>query len=132
LYGLVGEGMTLVVSTPYMDEADRCQRLALIERGRLVICATPKDLRESMKQTVAELRSSNPQAARNLLSEMPGVLGVQAFGGRIHVTIRGAELVNEIRSALETAGLDVFDLRVIAPSLEDAVIASLEGAASRA
>jgi len=125
LYGLVGEGMTLVVSTPYMDEADRCQRLALIDKGRLVTCDTPKGLRESAKQTVVDLRCADPQAARTILAKTAGILGVQAFGGRLHVTVTDASAMEQIHAALDNAGVTVADLRVIAPSLEDAVIASL-------
>ena len=130
LYGLVAQGMTLVVSTPYMDEADRCQRLALVDKGRLVKCATPKELRDSMPQTVVDLRCSIPQAARTVLAKTPGILSVEAFGERLHVTVPTRESVDKISAALKTAGLDVQDLRVVAPSLEDAFIASLEEAGS--
>ncbi|MFI5385164.1 MAG: ATP-binding cassette domain-containing protein [Fimbriimonadales bacterium] len=126
LYGLVAEGMTLVVSTPYMDEADRCQRLALIDKGRLITCATPKELRETMTKTVVDLWCSNPQAARSVLAKASGILNVQAFGERLHVTIPANASPDRIRDALVAAGLDVHDLRVVSPSLEDAFIASLE------
>jgi len=128
LYGLVGEGMTLLVSTPYMDEADRCQRLALIDKGRLVTCATPRDLRKSMRHCVADLRCSDPQRARNLLARTEGILDVQAFGSRIHATVKDGAGLAEIRRALTLGGIEIGELRAISPSLEDAVIASLSEA----
>ena len=132
LYSLVADGMTLVVSTPYMDEADRCQRLALVDNGRLIRCATPQQLREGMSQTVVDVRCSDPQAARTVLAKAPGVLSVEAFGERIHVTVPTAQAVDGIKATLEGAGVGVEDLRVVAPSLEDAFIASLEEGAAHA
>lgn len=125
LYGLVADGMTLLVSTPYMDEADRCQRLALVNKGRLIRCATPKELREAMPQTVVDLRSSNPQEARAALSKADGIVNVESFGERLHVTIPNSESFGRISEILAKAQINVEDLRIVAPSLEDAFIASL-------
>lgn len=132
LYGLVQEGMTLFVSTPYMDEADRCQRLALMNRGLLLMCDTPAKLRSSMKRTVVEVVSSAPRDARTLLFTAKGVLGVEAFGERLHATcVAGIDIAN-FRSALEADGIPVEDIRVVTASLEDAFIAALEESAPHA
>ena len=105
LYGLVAEGMTLLVSTPYMDEADRCQRLALVDKGRLIKCASPKELRKSMPQTVVDLRCADPHKARSVLGNAEGVSSVEAFGERLHVTVPTPKDVDVIPKALAGAGL---------------------------
>ncbi len=126
LYGLVADGMTLVVSTPYMDEADRCQRLALMDKGKLLLCDTPANVRRAMKSTVVDAQTSEPQRARAVLAKTPGVLSVEAFGERLHATVESADDVSRIGSSLAEAGVDIKELRVIPPSLEDAFISYLE------
>ena len=126
LYGLVADGMTLFVSTPYMDEADRCQRLALMNRGRLLTCDTPANLRSKMTRTVIEVDSPDPRVAAPLLSKQDGILAVEAFGHRLHATAARTVDIGQLRASLEAGGVQVDDMRIVAPSLEDAFIASLE------
>ena len=126
LYGLVADGMTLFVSTPYMDEADRCQRLALMNRGRILMCDTPANLRSQMKRTVIEVESITPKMVVPVLAKIEGILAVEAFGQRLHATSDRTMDPEEIRKALISAGLQISDVRVVAPTLEDAFIASLE------
>jgi len=126
LYSLVADGMTLFVSTPYMDEADRCQRLALMNKGRLLMCDTPANLRASMKHTVVEVFSPDSRKAEERLEKCKGVLAVEAFGQRLHATAETGTDPAKIRAELEADGIVVTDIRAVAPSLEDAFIAALE------
>ena len=126
LYSLVADGMTLFVTTPYMDEADRCQRLALMSRGRLLTCDTPANLRAMMKQTVIEVFSSDPRRAAARLEKCTGVLAVEPFGQRLHATTEHGTQPEKLRAELVADGIEVTDIRVVAPSLEDAFIAALE------
>lgn len=126
LYGLVTNGMTLVVSTPYMDEADRCQRLALMSKGRILMCDTPANLRRTMKRVVVDIRVDEPQRARDILARQPSVIAVEAFGRRLHATLNPEADVSRLRAAIEEAALTVHELRAVAPGLEDAFITYLE------
>ena len=127
LYGLVAEGMTLIVSTPYMDEADRCQRLALIDKGKLLTSDTPANLRKAIKRTVVDIQTPSAKRARAALTGTPHVIAVEAFGERLHATVRSEEDIPRLRETLESKGIQVEDLRPVAPNLEDAFIAYLEG-----
>jgi ABC-2 type transport system ATP-binding protein len=131
LYGLVAEGMTLFVSTPYMDEADRCQRLALMNRGRLLMCDTPANLRASISRTVIEVYSSDPRAAAARLSRCDEIIAVEAFGERLHATAKEGVDIAKLKAMMEGDGVGVSDIRIVAPSLEDAFIAAIDGGKSR-
>ncbi len=126
LYGLVADGMTLFVSTPYMDEADRCQRLALMNKGSLLMCDSPANLRKSMKRRVIEVFSPDPRKAEVRLETCKGVTAVEAFGQRLHATALPGTDPAGIRAELEADGIGITEVRVVAPSLEDAFIAALE------
>jgi len=126
LYGLVAQGMTLIVSTPYMDEADRCQRLALIADGSLITCDTPENLRLRIKRTVLDIETSSPKEARACLLASPRKFSVEAFGERLHATVADKRDEEEIRRLLGDAGIMVKEIRESAPTLEDAFIAYLQ------
>jgi ABC-2 type transport system ATP-binding protein len=125
LYGLVGQGMTLVVSTPYMDEAERCQRIALMHRGRILLCDTPENVRSRMTGAVIEVETDRMREARQVLRALPGVQSVEAFGERLHAVVGDSGQEEEIRRALESAGIPARSVRPISPTLEDAFVSLL-------
>ena len=91
LYSLLREGVTLFVSTPYMDEAERCNRVALMDKGRLLVTDRPKALKEQMHGELLEVVAEPQREAREALGGMAAVLGVQLFGDRLHVWLAHAE-----------------------------------------
>ncbi len=123
LYGLVRQGMTLVVSTPYMDEAERCNRLAFMHQGRLLRCASPRELKQNLPGDLIEVAGAPAHDLSERLRGLPFVDGLQLFGSRLHVQVaRAGEGLALIDHALRQAGVQGHTLRQIAPSLEDVFI----------
>ncbi len=115
--------LTVFVCTPYMDEAERCNRVGLLYQGRLIACDTPQGIKQMVSGELVELRPSNLQAGRDALSGLPGVLEVQTFGDMLHVFVDGAQLrIGEMRASLEDKGLTVTNVRRIEPRMEEAFI----------
>jgi ABC-2 type transport system ATP-binding protein len=127
LYELNKEGVTLLVSTPYMDEAERCTRVAFMFQGRIVALDTPDNLRKLMVGELLELLTPDERHARDLLVGQPGVLGVEIFGDRIHVVVENCErMTNPICDRLTSNGITVTSIRQINPGLEDVFVSLLK------
>lgn len=128
LYQLQQEGVTIVVTTAYLDEADRCHRVGLLHQGRLLACDTPDGLRALLPGTLLELRCDQPrQAARRLRAELPGV-SVTLFGDRIHlVCAEPPATIAAVRSLLADAAIAVSGFQPLDASLEDVFIAAVGG-----
>lgn len=120
LYDLLAEGVTIFISTPYMDEADRCHRVGIMEKGRLLISDTPEGIRKGMKTRIIEIKCANPKKAVTILRKMEGVADVVFFGDKIHVSVRSQKPdESSIKRALEKADTAPRSVRTITPSLED-------------
>jgi ABC-2 type transport system ATP-binding protein len=129
LYDLLRAGVTVFVSTPYMDEAERCGRVALIDRGRVHLCDTPEALKGRMRGTLLELAANPQRPARDVLSRMPGVSGIQVFGDRLHLWLREAAVDEAAVCAyLTNHGITDCATRRVAPGLEDVFVSLLSGA----
>ncbi len=127
LYGLVREGMTLVVSTPYMDEAERCNRLAFIHKGRVLRCASPRELKTCIPGELVEISGPDWAGISGSLAGVPGILGTQIFGNRLHVEVASAEAAIPLLSdRLGQAGHEGCSFRRIHPGLEDVFISLVE------
>jgi len=126
IHQLLQQGLTLMVSTPYLDEAERCHRVGLMHRGRLVACDAPSALRRLLPGALLELRGVSADAARGILARLPEVRGFEVFGETLHVSVgETGTALPAIRAALERAGQSGAALRQIPPSLEDVFIAVL-------
>jgi ABC-2 type transport system ATP-binding protein len=124
LYRLPTQGVAVVVSTPYMDEAERCMRLAFVREGRLLQCASPQDLKAGLRGEVVALRVSPLREARDLLLRHPQALQSTLFGEEIHVVVREAAAdLPTIVDALTRAGCHVEEARTVSPTLEDVFVA---------
>lgn len=126
LYGLVGQGMTLIVSTPYMDEAERCNRIAMMHRGRMLLCNTPAAVRHAFPGTVLEVHTECSWKARAALQKLPGVLLAEAFGDRLHVVVDGPERRADIERLLATEGVKFQSIRQVQPGLEDVFVTMMQ------
>ncbi|HSL91424.1 MAG TPA: ABC transporter ATP-binding protein [Candidatus Limnocylindrales bacterium] len=128
IHDLSGKGVTVFVTTHYMDEAEYCDRLGLIYRGELVALGTPEELKtRRMKEEVVEIRTERPQDAVGLLEGLSGVKGAALFGKAIHAVVdRAEEAVPRFRAALENGGFAVHRIGRITPSLEDVFVSLVE------
>ncbi|MDR7543759.1 MAG: ABC transporter ATP-binding protein [Armatimonadota bacterium] len=122
LYDLNQQGMTVVVATPYMDEAERCARVALLHQGRTLTVDTPAGVRARMRGTVLEVTATPRRAALTAARALPGVMGGTVFGANLHLVVSGPDLADELRAGLERRGIAVGAIRPIEPSLEDVFI----------
>ncbi|MDX2153667.1 MAG: ABC transporter ATP-binding protein [Bryobacteraceae bacterium] len=117
LYQLVKDGLTVFVTTAYLDEAERCNRVALMNRGRLVRVDTPHNLKTKLDQTCYAVKAADPREARQWLKAQPGVVSAEPSGSELHVFLtKDAPIPSR-------PGLD---FRPIVPSLEDVFIALIE------
>jgi ABC-2 type transport system ATP-binding protein len=125
---LAHQGVTVFVTTHYMDEAEYCDRLALIYRGRMIALGTPEALkREHMPEDVLELDVDRPVEALEVLSGESEVREAALFGRLLHVVVSGAEAgTPRVRGSLERAGLLVSRIEKILPSLEDVFVSLIE------
>ncbi len=122
------QGITILVSTPYLDEAERCARVALLHEGRLLALDTPDHLRASLPGIIVELIASDQPRALAEARGMDGVVDVQSFGERIHVRFAQhaqGDAVSLLTTRLTAAGLQLRGVRDVPPSLEDVFIARL-------
>ena len=123
IYTLADRGTTIFVSTHYMEEAENCHRLALMNRGRIIALDRPAALRQQMAQPILELATSNGPAAAQALRGAPGVVEAAMFGRAVHVVVedaRGAE--TRLPALLSSQGITCTGVTVVRPSLEDVFV----------
>jgi ABC-2 type transport system ATP-binding protein len=126
LYQLLKEGVTIFVSTAYLDEADRCHRVGLIHKGKLLACDTPDTLRGLMKGTILELRTSDLRRTARLLREAIPSATVGLFGDRLHLVSDDPEKDQKLAAdILAKEGIELRGIRRIEPSLEDVFVSVL-------
>ena len=129
---LLRSGLTILLTTPYLDEAERCARVALMDRGRILVDDAPQRLRDGFKGAMVELLASPKGRARELLGAASEVSDVEVFGERLHVTLPSTESGDAARAAtdlahrLTAAGVVVESSRAILPTLEDVFIARVQ------
>jgi len=125
---LAHQGVTIFVTTHYMDEAEYCDRLALIYRGRLIALGTPEQLkREHMPEDVLEVAVDRPVEALEVLARVPAAREAALFGALLHVVVADAATdLAAVRDELERAGLAVARIEKILPSLEDVFVSLIE------
>jgi ABC-2 type transport system ATP-binding protein len=131
LYELLAEGVAILLSTAYMDEAERCHRVALLHEGKRLLFGTPADLKAGMQRDVLVIRTQDPRAARDVLDGAEGIFGLVVHGDALRVTVDNAA---RRQSALEArlGTLRGSDARIekVEPTIEDLFVdaVSAEGA----
>jgi ABC-2 type transport system ATP-binding protein len=126
----LAHGLTIVMATPYLDEAERCARVVLLHEGRVLAADRPAALQEHFSGRLLDVSADTPRPPVGILAAVPGVADVQVFGDRAHVRVSGASdetVVGLIRAALERHGHQAISIRPIAASLEDVFIELIAG-----
>lgn len=120
LYQLVKDGLTVFITTAYLDEAERCNRVGLMHQGRLIQLDTPRALRTSLEETCFEVSAPDLKAVREQLKHLPGVVSAESSGATLHVfAAPGTDLSRAVAEE---------HVRTIEPSLEDVFIALIRKA----
>ncbi len=132
LYNLVARGVSVLVTTHYMDEAEHCHRLAFIQRGEIIASGSPAQIRErTMPEDVLEITPSDATAALKALREAVSAGRLHAetidpYGSRLHLIAQdAAKQQDAVQRVLEAAGVHVLGSQVIEPSLEDVFIRAM-------
>jgi len=127
LSSLLRSGITIVMATPYMDEAERCSRVGLLAQGRLLAADTPGNIKSLMRGTVIEVVCTDIRRAFAVLKGLPGVREVQLFGDRLNAVVDEPEKeVRVIEAALLREGIPILQKRILPPSLENVFISVTE------
>lgn len=128
IYELSGKGVTVFVTTHYMEEAEYCDRIGLIHRGELIAVGTPNELKTRlMREEVLDVRCERPQDAIEMLEALVSVKEVALFGNGLHVVAPDADTAKrEIHAALVSAGLHIEHIEKIKPSMEDVFVSLVE------
>lgn len=129
IYSLTGEGTTVFVSTHYMEEAEYCNRLALMNRGKLIALNSPYEIRRSTSDPLYDLNTDDSLKTVKALQGVSNILEVSMYGRSVHVTVMDDEHAEqEIREILDQRGVRVLSMRRIQPSLEDAFVSKVRAA----
>jgi len=125
-----GAGVSVLLTTPYMDEAARCHRVGFMRQGKIIAEGTPSELRATLNGRILELRGQPISLLRKVAHQDDDVEDVQAFGDRLHVRVgvdRAKVVLSRLKSTIRSEGGEVTDLRPVPPVLEDVFIALSEG-----
>jgi len=126
LYDLLREGVTIFLSTSYLDEAERCARIGLMHKGTIIVEDQPKNVRSSLAMPMMEVWTGQVRTAGEIVSTVPGVSSVSVYGDRLHIGLERKEAAAAVLDMLRREGITVQDHRDILPSLEDVFITMVE------
>jgi ABC-2 type transport system ATP-binding protein len=122
LYGLLKEKVTIFISTAYLDEAERCSRIGLLHKGKILTEDTPVNVKNALHSPMLEVWSDDARSAEKTASHIEGVKNVSIYGDRLHILLEKSELADKVVRELSSAGIKIKDHRMVLPSLEDVFI----------
>jgi drug efflux transport system ATP-binding protein len=126
LYGLASEGVAILTSTAYLDEAERCHRVALLHQGELMFCDTPAHLKARLGKGVVSVVSSEPRRLREALERAEGVSSLVLTGDGVHAVVDNpVKRIPEFQARLEAAGIPVEQIFPTTPTIEDLFVESV-------
>ena len=128
IFALAASGVTVLVTTHYMDEAERCQRVAIIDAGHIIASGTPAELRDSIGNALVEISLARPLAALRDARNAPGVRQATIYGAKLHVLLqnRADSVVTALRNHLNRAGHQVQAIAPAPLTMEDVFAALVE------
>jgi ABC-2 type transport system ATP-binding protein len=119
LHETVARGVTVVTSTAYMDEAERCDRVLLVQSGRAAALDAPATLQARLAGTILAVRADQPREAEAILRRQTGVRTAALFGDRIHLTLAAGTAWDTVAAPVRAGGITIHAVDTVAPSLED-------------
>ena len=136
LYELLREGVTIFVSTAYLDEAERCTKIGLLHKGRMILSGTPDEVKKHMSGALVEIRCNEPRQVLASLRESMTLVAAGLFGAKIHLVLDGdaSQALAAVKEKLATLGVEA-ETEIVVPSLEDVFISQIlssEGSGSDA
>ena len=131
LYELVSEGVTILTSTAYLDEAERCHRVALLHQGKLLFCDTPANLKAKLGKGVLSITSSEPRRLRGQLEHTAGISSLVLTGDGLHVVVDDVtRRIPEFEARLKNAQVPFDVIQQVTPTIEDLFVDAVGGGAS--
>ncbi|MDE3148250.1 MAG: ABC transporter ATP-binding protein [Acidobacteriota bacterium] len=131
LYELVAEGVAILISTAYLDEAERCHRVALLHQGKLLFCDTPANLKTRLGKDVLSVTSAEPRRLRSRLEHAQGISSLVLTGDGLHVVVDdAARRIPEFEARLKSANVPFDAMQQVAPTIEDLFVDAVSGGAS--
>jgi ABC-2 type transport system ATP-binding protein len=126
LYDLLREGVTIFLTTSYLDEAERCGRIGLMHKGNIIIEDRPKNVRSALTLPMVEVWTDQVRKAGEIARTISGVTSVSVYGDRLHLGLERKERETAVLGMLTREGISIQDHREILPSLEDVFIEMVE------
>ena len=130
LYDLALQGVTILTSTAYLDEAERCHRVALLHQGKLLFCDTPAHLKAKLGKSVLSITASDSHGLRAELENASGVSSLVVTGDGVHIVVDAASRIPELKARLNKASLPFSAIRQVTPTLEDLFVDAVDTGAS--
>jgi ABC-2 type transport system ATP-binding protein len=127
LYSLLAEGVAILASTSYLDEAERCHRVGLLYHGRMLFCDRPAELKKQFPGEILAVHAAQPGRASAALTGAPGVRSALLVGDRVHLFVdEAARRLPDLRSRLDSAGVVFDSIQPVAATIEDLFVAAVE------
>jgi len=128
LYSLLDQGVTILTTTSYLDEAERCHRIALLHEGRMLFCDTPARLKENMPGAVLSVVTDNPRGISELLDGNDGISSMMIVGDGLHLVVKDASrMISELRSIITSANVPFDSIEQVTPTVEDLFVEAVKG-----
>jgi ABC-2 type transport system ATP-binding protein len=127
LYSLVAEGVAILASTSYLDEAERCHRVGLLYHGRMLFCDQPAELKKKFPGEILAVHATQPGKVRATLAGAPGVRSALLVGDRVHLFVdEAARRLPDLRARLDSAGIIYDSIQPVAATIEDLFVSAVE------
>jgi ABC-2 type transport system ATP-binding protein len=128
LYSLLGEGVAILTSTAYLDEAERCHRVALMHEGRLLFCDEPDALKKTLRNKVIAISTVDPRGARTAIEKVEGVHSVVLVGDGVHLLVDdAARAIPALRQRMDEAQVKYATVESVTASMDDVFVNAVEG-----
>ena len=132
LYELIAEGVAILTSTAYLDEAERCHRVALMHQGKLLFCDTPANLKARLGKGVLSVTSAEPHRLRSVLEHADGISSLVMTGDGVHLVVdNAARRIPEFETRLKAGGVAYDAIQQVAPTIEDLFVDAVTGGDAR-